>query len=678
MPIRKHTTKRLLFGNKDNKTNKNETKSSDKSKENKKGSRLKGIGPNAINNVKKESEEKFVEENKKGEKEPLEQGSDSEKNVQKDERTSSSSTSKGMRKKTKLPPKPYFPQIQIRGDSVVEVDLEKNTVKSRICPKIEITEIRRNIDTKEVSMILEFDYYGQTYNIEIDRSYFEKRKLMTLQKYGVGVYDFNANNVIKHLVNQEILAKKTYMHSLVGMVKEKDGTYTFRHYKAQGEDFTSTYSGNLKLKPKGTKEEKLKMIQEHILGKIPLETIMAVAFSSALVGMISEDTEIDNPIIHLSGDSTTGKTTALMFAASLYGSPNPKEKGIFSTWNATQNAMIAKLRDNRGILAVFDEASMSKIKDFSDVIYMLAAGSDKERLNNNAEIKERKEWTTTILSNGEHSLTSKSNENTGIMMRILEFNNIVWTESAEHSDAIKKGVLENYGHLGVEFGNALIDMGKKEVIKLFRCWIDKCYDRMDKNDKFSKRLSKPMALIMASAEIARDKLGINLNLEEILDFLIKTQSSNKRSKDIGMRAYEYFLDIYTINSSKFLCSDEMSEIPKEIWGKHVRKKGKPDEILIMTSVFKKVMREGSFEDVNVILNKWKDKGILDCDVNRYTRKRSINGVSKRVYVVKITDDFFSKEEKEEAEKEEQVKKVHYEKKPAVLSKESRFNEFLDY
>jgi uncharacterized protein (DUF927 family) len=454
------------------------------------------------------------------------------------------------------------------------------------------------------------------------------------------------------------------------------GVFIFRHYEAHGKDYISTYSGDLKIKPKGTKENKMKMIQEHVLGRIPLEVILAIGLSSALVGMISGDTEIDNPIIHLSGDSTTGKSTALMFAASLYGSPNPKEKGIFSTWNATKNAILAKLRDNHGIIAVLDEASMSKVKDFSDIIYMLAAGSDKERLNKDAEIKDKKEWNTTIISSGEHSLASKSNENTGLGMRKLEFSNIEWTESAEHSDIIKTAVLGNYGYLGVDFANALIDMGKDEVIKLFRDWIDKCHDKMDKDDKFAKRLSKPMALIMTSAEIAREKLGIELNLEEILQFLIKTQSNSGRSNDIGMRAYEYFLDRYTIHSEKFIRRNirNTQEIkPREIMGEYVIKSNQPNEILILTSVLKKMMNEGGFEDINIVLNKWRDKGILDCDANRYTRKRSIGGTSKRVNVIRVMDDFFSEEENEEAKKDEESR---YDIKK-IMSRKPKINKLFD-
>lgn len=618
-------------------------------KKSKAGNYLKSTEANETVDQREESKEKV--QIKETGKKTLSEGdsSQSENNPRKKEKTKNTKRGK---KRIKRPKKPRFPQIQLRGNYVVEIDLDKNKIERKVSTRMQISEIQMNIDTQEIKMILDYDYRGQNCHIEIDRSYFTKRKILELQRYGVDVYEFNADNVIKHLVNQEIIADQIYTHSQVGMFKDEEGNYTFRHYKAKGE-ITSSYAGQLKLKPKGTKEEKLRMIKENVLGRPPLELIMAVAFSSALVGFISEDTEIDNPIIHLSGDSTTGKSTALMLAASLYGSPNPREKGIFSTWNSTKNALIAKLRDNRGILAVFDEASMSKIKDFTDVIYMLAAGSDKERLNKNAEMKDKKEWSTTILSNGEHSLTSKSNQNTGTRMRKLEFSNIEWTESAEHSDTIKQKVLKNYGYLGVEFGNALISMGKDQVVTLFRKWIDACHDKLDKDDIFSKRLSKPMALIMTSAEIARDKLNIMLNIENILEFLINTQNNNRTSNNIDMRAYEYFLDIYTRYSEKFVKEGRLNNdeyMPKEIWGKYVSKTNGTEQIVISIDVFKDTMSEGGFEDIDVILSKWRDKGLLDCDKNRYTRKRSVGGIKKRMYVVKVVDDFFTEEENKEANK----------------------------
>ncbi|SHJ92733.1 hypothetical protein [Paramaledivibacter caminithermalis] len=227
----------------------------------------------------------------------------------------------------------------------------------------------------------------------------------------------------------------------------------------------------------------------------------------------------------------------------------------------------------------------------------------------------------------------------------------------------------------MQFGKALIEIGKDKVIEFFRSWVDKCFDKMDKEDKFSKRLSKPMALIMTSAEIAKENLGIELNIEKILEFLINSQRCNMRSKDIGLRAYEYFLELYTIHNEKFVSGSQISKnksMPKEIWGKYIYKKNEDDEVLILPSVFKKIMDEGGFEDTNVVLSKWREKGYLDCDNNRFTRKRSIMGSSKRVYVVRIINDFFSKEENEEAEKAEQ-----YKIKKKIVTRKQKIKELFD-
>ncbi len=49
-----------------------------------------------------------------------------------------------------------------------------------------------------------------------------------------------------------------------------------------------------------------------------------------------------------------------------------------------------------------------------------------------------------------------------------------------------------------------------------------------------------------------------------------------------------------------------------------------------------MLKEGGFEDKKVVLKELKKKGILDCDKDRYTRKRlGFGSISTSMIVVKL-------------------------------------------
>lgn len=126
------------------------------------------------------------------------------------------------------------------------------------------------------------------------------------------------------------------------------------------------------------------MVKQWVIGRANLELALTIGLSAPVVGMIGNDLGLESPLIHIWGESTEGKTTAAMLAISVFGFPNIREeKGLMRNWN------------------------------------------------------------TTVISTGEHSIYGKSKQNTGLYMRLLEFGNVQWTESAEQSEKINVGIVIN-------------------------------------------------------------------------------------------------------------------------------------------------------------------------------------------------------------------------------------------
>ena len=86
----------------------------------------------------------------------------------------------------------------------------------------------------------------------------------------------------------------------------------------------------------------------------------------------------ENPIFHKVGRTTTGKSTAGKLAVSVFGNPTIGKKSLYKTFNATENAFLRQVGGHHGVLAYFDEFSMSSIEDTTIASYTLAVGEERD------------------------------------------------------------------------------------------------------------------------------------------------------------------------------------------------------------------------------------------------------------------------------------------------------------
>jgi hypothetical protein len=397
------------------------------------------------------------------------------------------------------------------------------------------------------------------------------------------------------------------------------------------------------------------MIIKHVLGNIPLETNLMFGLSSALVAMIGSTNSIDTLIIHKFGNSTSGKTTGSRLAISPWGYPHTKENGLFSTWNSTANALLSNLNGNFGLAVAFDEISMSDGEDFTRLIYRLAGGVDKKRLNKDSSLKEAGKWSSTFESNGEFSILAKAKKNDGIRMRIIEFKSVNWTKDAESADEIKNICINNCGHAGLKFAKALLKFGIDKIQEVYKKETEKINKLLKDegiNDNFVSRRAYKLAIISTTARIAKVALKLDFHVKEITKFLINNEKESSLDRNIEQKAYEYFLQQYAINEKKFIKDHTKNGKHKgfltkndsiETWGTFVDNKdknsSKQDEICIYPHIFKEIMNSGGYEDERIILKQWKETGILDCEEDRFTRRRKLSSTGGRVqvYVIKVLD-----------------------------------------
>jgi uncharacterized protein (DUF927 family) len=125
---------------------------------------------------------------------------------------------------------------------------------------------------------------------------------------------------------------------------------------------------------------------------------IALAFAAPLL----ELSGVDSGGFHLRGDSSKGKSTAGIVAASVWGNPRSYVRQWRTTSNGTEG--LAQLH-NDGLL-VLDEINQAKESDIGEIAYMLANGQGKTRAGRGGEARDAARWRLLFLSTGEKTLSA--------------------------------------------------------------------------------------------------------------------------------------------------------------------------------------------------------------------------------------------------------------------------------
>lgn len=176
---------------------------------------------------------------------------------------------------------------------------------------------------------------------------------------------------------------------------------------------------------------------------------LILAINAAFASMLLKSCGMPNFGFHFVGNSSSGKTTCLNIAASIFGKPE-----YVVTWKATDNALENVAYKHNDALLILDELSEISPTKAGEVAYMLGNGQGKKRLDKNCNARETLSWRLIFLSSGEVDLTSHMAENSrtskaGQKVRLLN----VPSKACENSF----GIFENLHDFkdGAEFSNFL-------------------------------------------------------------------------------------------------------------------------------------------------------------------------------------------------------------------------------
>lgn len=547
------------------------------------------------------------------------------------------------KKKTYLP----YPNIYLTSRGVFRKEELKDEEPKHhwISNYINLKEHSLNLETNQHEVTIEYLPQGCNTLKEISVSGDEiatLNKIERLSLYGVDINSYNKGDILKHLRNCKASIPCINNHSDLGFVLV-DNEMVFKHHQliSLGKKQTSNYNGELNIEPKGSHQEWYRLIKEEVQGYTPLELAVIMGLASATIGFISKELSVENLIVNLVNDSSTGKTTACQLAASVFGSPILKDNGLVMSWNSTFNALQNKVAGNTGVVVVFDEASMARNDDFTKAIYSLAEGKETARMQKDGVVKQSKVWNTLIISTGEKSLFEASNNNSGLKVRLIELSHIVWTKSAENSEKIKQVISNHYGFAGPMYAEELLKRGKDDIVQGIKHWRNEIRYKLPTSD-FRDRIAVKLAILMLTAEIANDLFQWKFNLDAIGSLLIQNEAEKLREADLGETAFERLMSYISIKMDHFDVDrqndpTEYVAATRDLWGKIIyvpvkdsRKFKQPiKEIMINREIIDTILKDLNYESPQVVIRQWKNKGWLNCEQGKTYRKRSINGIAAK-------------------------------------------------
>lgn len=197
---------------------------------------------------------------------------------------------------------------------------------------------------------------------------------------------------------------------------------------------------------------------------------IALALCAGFVGPLLQAVGGEGGGVHFRGQSSIGKSTALLAAASIWGPPS-----FVRQWRATANGLEGVAEQSNETLLILDELAQLDPKEAGSIAYLLANGCGKSRASQTGEARAAKRWLAFFLSSGEVSLAEHARSDgrgrksaAGQEVRILDveadagsglglFDTLHEFPNGDAlARAIKANAAEHYGVAGPEFVRLLL------------------------------------------------------------------------------------------------------------------------------------------------------------------------------------------------------------------------------
>lgn len=463
-----------------------------------------------------------------------------------------------------------------------------------------------------------------------------KSGIKTLLSRGIAFNESRSDLLLSYLLRSEQQAPVEHVHSQLGWY-QKDSNLIFRGYQSFGSDdsLVSHYRGPLDIKPCGEIKNWLDMVKQDVLPHTPLTFCLLLGFASPVLSLLYSKYDLGTLVFNLANDSSRGKTTTAMLAASVFSNP-AVGRGCVQSFHGTQNFLTSLLSTTSGFATVFDEGATFN-GDFSQLLYLITAGKEKGRLGKDGLMKETLSWNNIVITTAEFSVINDDSPN-GLRTRCFCLTDDM-TQSAAHADRLKTVISENYGLAGNLFIPWILAQSAADVEKDYLDCIKLLQDQLQQMNAqpspFTSRIFSKLAIILQVADYVSQCFDMDIDTDRLLSFIIQLERKVLTDINPVQRALDIILAEISRSSSHYISDSNLN--PENTVGK-IEQKDDVKLIAILKPEFERICQRHKLQS-KIFLKELKIKMLLDCESDRLSKRVRLNrNLPEQVcYVLKIKD-----------------------------------------
>lgn len=361
------------------------------------------------------------------------------------------------------------------------------------------------------------------------------------------------------------------------------------------------------IRSRGSVEKWLETAKEVRGMSLTARILLAASFASPLL----EPLNCLPFFVHLWGvDSGTGKTVALMVAASVWG--DPTIGSFVKTFDGTTVGLEKTAAFLNNLPLCLDELQLAKdLKGRTNFdVYKLAQGVGRTRGNRSGGVDLTPTWRNCILTTGESPLTGQA-AGAGAVNRVLDIEcrsaQAVIRDGMRISSIIKR----NYGFAGRIFVEELYQPGVLEqVTERYR----QLFQQLNDMDTTEKQAMAAAAIILADELACRwifQGTEHPLTIEQISEFL-----ASRTAVSAGDRGYQYLCDWVTQHSNQLVGRSDTIEVLGALDG---------NRAYIIRSVFERILQDAGYSTAAMI-SYLKQEHLIETRGRNNTKGKRINGI----------------------------------------------------
>lgn len=349
--------------------------------------------------------------------------------------------------------------------------------------------------------------------------------------------------------------------------------------------------------------------------------------------------------VDLSGETSRGKTSALLVAASAWGVPDERDThSLVRSWNATQVSLERQAALLNGLPMFLDETKQApRGRDGRSIVpqtvYAVTNGQGKGR-GTREGLDRVRYWRTVLITTGEQSVVDHSRD-AGTVARVITLWGDPWGGPCELLPDIMDRLRNNYGQAGLLWVDWCVrTLTDERYLKALRAQLDDLEmvwsDRLRREGTAggaSARIARYLAAIDFVGEWATKVLHLPWYFESVVERCWSSIVSGAASIDRPTEALRELYSRAVAEQGSFAGRADERHLPTRYAGRWDADAKWPE--LMVTSEFLRSTLEDAGYEVAPTLKTWADRGWLRVGEGKNLQvKTRLGGAQARLFAIR--------------------------------------------